>query len=106
MKVVYQGRSLRRGHTPDPTVEGDAIELFANDWDDYGNKTTFGTSCRINGEIVEIGSLKLMVSGQDTTATFLDDLLKNGWTGEFPLPKAIISRFLRKSLSTSNSLDY
>lgn len=87
MKVVYQGRSLRRGHTPDPTVEGDAIELFANDWDDYGNKTTFGTSCRINGEIVEIGSLKLMVSGQDTTATFLDDLLKNGWTGEFPLPK-------------------
>ncbi|HWX51537.1 MAG TPA: ATP-binding protein [Roseomonas sp.] len=87
MKVVYLGRSTRHGPTPEPSVEGDAIELFENNWDDFGNKTTFGTSCRIGGEEVELGFLKLMVGGQLTTATFLNQLRKDGWSGQFPLPK-------------------
>ena len=87
MKVVYLGRSTRRGSLPEPGVEGDAIELFENNWDDYGNKTTFGTSCRIAGEEVELGFLKLMVEGHATASTYLNQLRKDGWTGEFPLPK-------------------
>lgn len=87
MKVVYLGRSTRRGSMPEPGIEGDAIELFENNWDDFGNKTTFGTSCRIGGEEVELGFLKLMVEGQLTTSTFLNRLRKDGWSGEFPLPK-------------------
>jgi len=63
MKVVYLGRSTRRGSLPEPGVDGDAIELFENNWDDYGNKTTFGTACRIAGEEVELGYIKLMVEG-------------------------------------------
>lgn len=87
MKVVYLGRSTRRGSLPEPGVEGDAIELFENNWDDFDNKTTFGTSCRIAGEEVELGYLKLMVEGHATTATYLNQLRKDGWSGEFPLPK-------------------
>lgn len=87
MKVVYRGRSTRRGSLPEPGVDGDAIELFENNWDDYGNKTTFGTACRIAGEEVELGYLKLMVEGHATTATYLNQLRATGWDGEFPLPK-------------------
>ena len=87
MKVVYLGRSTRRGALPEPGVDGDAIELFENNWDDFGNKTTFGTACRISGEEVELGYIKLMVEGHDTTATFLNRLRNAGWNGEFPLPE-------------------
>src|SRR4051794_5843208 len=87
MKVVYLGRSTRRGSQPEPDIEGDAIELLENNWDDFGNKTTFGTSCRIRGEEIELGFLKLMVEGKQTTATFLNELRKDGWNGIFPLPQ-------------------
>jgi hypothetical protein len=87
MKVVYLGRSTRRGSLPEPSIEGDAIELFENNWDDFGNKTTFGTACRIGGEEVELGFLKLMVESHATTAIYLNQLRKDGWNGEFPLPE-------------------
>ncbi|TYC78782.1 ATP-binding protein [Novosphingobium sp. BW1] len=86
-KVVYLGRSSRRAKGFVPGVDGDALELLENDWDDYGNRTSFGTICRIGGEEVELGAIKLMVDGQDTTATYLDKLRKDGWDGEFPIPK-------------------
>jgi len=86
MKVVYLGRSTRRGSLPEPGVDGDSIELFENNWDDYGNKTTFGTSCRIAGEEVELGYIKLMVDGHASTATYLNQLRETGWNGGFPLP--------------------
>lgn len=86
MKVVYLGRSTQRAAAPEPGVEGDAIELFQNNWDDFGNQTTFGTSCRIAGEEVELGFLKLMVKGQDITAAYLNQLMGDGWNGEFPVP--------------------
>jgi len=88
MKVVYLGRSMRRGTLPEPGVDGDAIELFENNWDDFGNKTTFGTSCRIDGEEVELGFVKIMVEGHPTSSTYLEELRKKGWTGEFPLPNS------------------
>jgi ABC-type Mn2+/Zn2+ transport system ATPase subunit len=85
MKIVYLGRQSQR-RTPEPKLAGDVIELLANNWDDYGNKTTFATTCRISGEIVKLGSLKLMIEGASTSETYLDGLLKGNWDGVFPIP--------------------
>ncbi len=88
MKIVYLGRRLPRGQVPDPAEEGDVVELLYSDWDDYGNKTTFGTTCRIAGEQVDLGHLKVMVDGEAKAAVFLDKLRAGGWAGEFPIPEA------------------
>ncbi|CAN7660681.1 ATP-binding protein [Phenylobacterium sp. LjRoot225] len=87
MKVVYRGRSSRRVN-PDPTDDGDVIELLTNNWDDYGHKTTFVSTSRIQGQIVELGSIKLMIEDVFTTSTELDHRLKVGWDGSFPLENA------------------
>lgn len=90
MKIVYLGRPSRR-ITPEPKLEGDVLELLANNWDDFGNKTTFMTTCRIGEELVELGNIKLMVDGAATSEAYLDALLKKGWDGVFPIPN---SRYL------------
>jgi len=87
MRVVYRGRTSWRSKAT-PIDDGNVIELLHNNWDDYGNKTTFMTACRVGGEIVELGQIKLMVEGVFTTATYLDERLTAGWNGEFPLPDA------------------
>lgn len=87
MKIVYLGRQSRR-NTPEPKLEGDILELLANNWDDFGNKTTFATTCRIAGGLVDLGHLKLMIEGASVSETYLDRLLKEGWDGVFPIPNA------------------
>ena len=52
MQVVYRGRASRRTNPP-PQAEGDVIELLSNNWDDYGYKTSFPVTCRLNGEDVD-----------------------------------------------------
>jgi ABC-type Mn2+/Zn2+ transport system ATPase subunit len=86
MKVVYLGRASRR-ETPAPMIDGDVLELLSSNWDDFGNKTTFATTCRIGGETVELGHIKLMVDGEWTTSSYLDGLRAGGWNGELPLPQ-------------------
>lgn len=90
MKIVYLGRQSRRAR-PEPQLEGDVLELLANNWDDFGNKTTFMTTCRIGGQAVELGNVKLMVDGAATSETYLDRLREAGWDGVFPIPQ---SRYL------------
>ena len=85
MKVAYLGRQTRRV-TPSPMVEGNAIELFSDNWDDYGYKTTFSVSCRINDELLELGLVRLLIEEHYTTRTALDDLRSEGWDGIFPIP--------------------
>ncbi|MDY6922622.1 MAG: AAA family ATPase [Pseudomonadota bacterium] len=86
MRVVYLGRSTRR-ITPAPSVDGDVIELLDNNWDDYGHKTLFQTTCRIGEQGVDLGSLKLLIGGGVfTTAAKLNELLQAGWDGTFPIP--------------------
>jgi ABC-type Mn2+/Zn2+ transport system ATPase subunit len=87
MKIVYLGRKSQRKNPP-PKIEGDAIELFENNWDDFGHKTTFGTTCRIEGEDIELGYIKILVDGIKAIAPYLDKLLKEGWSGEFPIPSS------------------
>ncbi len=84
MKVVYLGRSSRRSNPP-PQVEGDVIELLSNNWDDYGFKTSFPVTCRINSEIVDLPGLRLLVAGAQTSSSALDNLRNEGWDGVFPI---------------------
>ena len=86
MKIVYLGRSSQRMTVP-PKVEGDAIELFSNSWDDYGHETSFPVSCRIKEKLIDLGLIRVLVEGEDNTSDYLDRLLGDGWNGEFPIPK-------------------
>ncbi|PZQ11850.1 MAG: AAA family ATPase [Ancylobacter novellus] len=85
MRVVYLGRQSRR-NTPAPSSEGDVIELLANNWDDYGYKTSFPVTARHDNKIVELNSIKLLIEGEYTSSTALDRLLEAGWDGTFPIP--------------------
>lgn len=85
MQVVYLGRASRRTNPP-PQVDDDVIELLSNNWDDYGFKTSFPVTCRMNGEIVELPSLRLLIADVYTSSTALDELREAGWDGVFPIP--------------------
>ena len=85
MKVVYLGRASRRTNPP-PAIAGDVIELLSNNWDDYGFKTSFPVSCRINGELLALELVRLLIEGQYTTSTRLNQILDQGWDGTFPIP--------------------
>lgn len=86
MRVIYLGSRSR--HTdPPPAVDGDVIELLWDNWDDYGFKTSFPVSCRIAGELIDLGMVRLLIEGVDTTHIELDQLLEAGWDGTFPIPK-------------------
>ena len=87
MQVVYLGRSSRHTNPP-PQVEGDVIELLTNNWDDYGFKTSFPVTCRLNGEVVELPGLRLLVAEAHTSSTALDKIRDEGWDGVFPIPDA------------------
>lgn len=79
------GRPSRRTNPP-PQVEGDVIELLSNNWDDFGYRTSFPVTCRINGKIVELPSLRLLVAEAHTSSALLDRMLNDGWDGLFPIP--------------------
>lgn len=85
MKVVYLGRSGRR-QKPAPLKEGDVIELLDNNWDDYGRRTFFQTTARIDGREVDLGPIKLLIEGSSVSAVRLSELRGAGWNGEFPIP--------------------
>lgn len=86
MKVVYLGRASQRV-PPAPAAEGDVIELLANNWDDFGYRTTFQTVCRIDGKLVQLDSIRLLIDGSENTESYLDNRRAQGWNGEFPIPK-------------------
>jgi ABC-type Mn2+/Zn2+ transport system ATPase subunit len=85
MKVVYRGRESRRTNSL-PEGQEDVLELLSNNWNDYGYETTFMTVCRLNGERLELGSIRLLIAEQPNSRKFLNGLLKEGWDGEFPIP--------------------
>lgn len=87
MKVCYLGRRGAR-HTPPPTEEGNVLELLWDNWDDYGYKTSFGTTCRIGDELVDIGPIRLLVADKEISYLALNSLLEAGWNGVFPPPES------------------
>ncbi|MBF3412626.1 AAA family ATPase [Burkholderia pseudomallei] len=85
MKVCYLGRRSAR-RNPAPQEDGDVIELLWDNWDDYGYKTSFATTCRLGGKLVDIGVTRLLIGDLTMSVTALDELRKAGWDGTFPAP--------------------
>lgn len=86
MKVCYLGRRSNRS-TSKPVGDEDVLELQWDNWDDFGFKCLFHVVCRIKGEIVELGSLRLLISERSNSHNALDELLKGKWDGTFPPPE-------------------
>jgi hypothetical protein len=85
VRVCYLGRrSGRRNSAPEGT--DDVLELLWDNWDDYGYKTSFPVTCRIGGQRVDLGAIRLLISNHSTSSTVLDKLLESGWDGTFPAP--------------------
>jgi len=65
--------------------KGDLLLLGFDRWDDYDYKTTFPVQCRIEGEDVVTGAIKILFSGEKVSYRYLDSLVAQGWDGEFPV---------------------
>ncbi len=85
MRVVYAGRDNKK-RIALITEYQDVIVLLQDNWDDYTYKTTFPTDCRLKGNEVEIGTVQILVEGENTTFAYLDMLVADGWDGMFPIP--------------------
>lgn len=87
MKILYAG-------SDDAVVSAftasgeDGIVLLYNNWDDYGNRTSFPTLCVIGGEEVELGPVKIMFAGHSYSHPFLAERWESGWNGRFPIEDA------------------
>jgi len=85
LKILYRARRSKRS-MPDPEFNGDFLELLYDNWNDFGFQTYFETHCRINGKVIELGAIRLLIDHEDQTFRYLNRMLQNGWSGEFPIP--------------------
>jgi ABC-type Mn2+/Zn2+ transport system ATPase subunit len=88
MKVIYAGLNTKKRKALTEN-EDDVIILLYDKWDDYNYKTTFPTDCRMNGQEVEIGSLRILIEDEKTSFSYLDKLVAEGWDGVFPIPNTV-----------------
>jgi energy-coupling factor transporter ATP-binding protein EcfA2 len=65
--------------------KGDILLLLYDRWDDFGYKTRFPTICRVNGEVVELGAIRILFEQQHASHTFLTNFLEKEWDGNFPI---------------------
>lgn len=84
MKVIYKARESRRNNAL-PDGEEDVLELLWNNWNDYGYETTFMTACRIDGERIQLGAIKILFE-KPNSRRYLKELLDGDWEGTFPIP--------------------
>jgi predicted ATPase len=84
VKIIYAGRDLKRQRSAERL--DDVIVLLYDKWDDYDFKTTFPTDCRMKGQSVELGSIRILFENKMTSFEFLDKLVEKGWDGVFPVP--------------------
>lgn len=84
---MYLGRESRRNNNSLPDGKDDIIELLSNNWDDYGYETTFIPVCRVRGERLELGPIRLLIANHRDSWKFLNSLLEDGWDGVFPIPQ-------------------
>lgn len=84
MDVIYVGKDIVKREAilkSHPTV----ILLLFDRWDDYDYKTSFPTYCQIDGKEVELPTIKILFKDQMTSSSYLDELVKAGWNGVFPI---------------------
>ena len=87
MRVFYIGQNTQKRHAL-LKQKGDLLLLGFDRWDDYDYKTSFAVQCRIDGENVQTGDIKILFSGEKISYRYLDNLVTEGWNGEFPVPSA------------------
>lgn len=87
MRVFYVGQDTQK-RLALLKSKGDLLLLGFDRWDDYDYKTTFPVQCRIDGEDVLTGAIKILFSGEKVSYSYLDSLVAQGWNGEFPVPNA------------------
>ncbi|GBQ91287.1 ATP-binding protein [Gluconobacter albidus] len=87
MKIVYAGaqQDVRKKYL---ASKDDFLLLLHDRWDDYNYQTRFPTLCRVGGELVELGAVKILFAGERASHSFLIKKRENGWNGEFPLKDA------------------
>lgn len=85
MRVFYVGQNSQK-RLALLKSKGDLILLGFDRWDDYDYKTSFPVQCRIDGEDVVTGAIKILFSGEKVSYSYLDSLVEQGWNGEFPVP--------------------
>lgn len=65
----------------------DLLLLTANDWDDFGFKTTLTASLYFGGVEFELDfMIKILIDDVDYTSGKLNQLRAEGWDGYFPIP--------------------
>ena len=87
MKIVYAGAQtdIRKRYL---ASKDDFLLLLHDRWDDYSYKTRFPTLCRVGGEIIELGAVKILFAGEKSSHSFLVKKRENGWDGKFPFKDA------------------
>lgn len=87
MRIVYVGNNkdlLQRWLGKNE----DVLLLLYDRWDDFGYKTRFPTICRIDGEEIEIGAIRVLFEEQQASHSFLASLRELGWDRTFPVDDA------------------
>lgn len=87
MRIMYVG-SNKEMQQRWLSKKGDILLLLYDRWDDFGYKTRFPTLCRINGEEVELGAIRILFENQEASHTFLANLREQDWDGTFPIGDA------------------
>ncbi len=85
MRICYLGRRSARSN-PEPEGTDDVLELLWDNWNDYGYETSFTITCRIGGQLVELGIIRLLIANHYKARLELDRLRESGWDGTFPAP--------------------
>ncbi|WPU58295.1 ATP-binding protein [Pseudomonas asiatica] len=85
MRVFYVGQDSNKRQSLLKSKD-DLLLLGFDRWDDYDFKTTFPVQCRIGGQDVRTGAIKILFRGEKVSFKFLDGLVDAGWDGEFPVP--------------------
>lgn len=84
MRVIYVGNDLTKRQ--EMLSSGDDVLLLLYDrWDDFTYKTRFPTLCKIDGEEVELGAVKILISGEHSSHPILQGLLEENWDATFPI---------------------
>lgn len=98
MKIIYVGADGKKRRK---YLDGDedVLLLLFDRWDDYDYKTTFPTSCNLNGSLVELGGVRILVEDEMVTFDYFNTLLEGGWDGLFPPPA-------KPYISTPDSLSF
>ncbi|MGP4693861.1 AAA family ATPase [Agrobacterium cavarae] len=84
MKVLYCPSEDERKKA---LVENDDVLILTFDrWDDFTYKTRFPTYCKVKGQVVELGAIRVLFADEKSSHPYLQSKRQEGWDGEFPVP--------------------